>query len=148
LWFEEPVSSDDLAGLRTVRERVAADVAAGEYGYDITHFRGLVTSGAVDCVQIDATRCGGVTEFMRAAAYVASHNTQVSAHCAPHLHASFVAAVPNARHIEYFHDHVRIEEQLLFDGARTPVHGHLVPNLDDAGHGISLRADAERWRVS
>jgi L-alanine-DL-glutamate epimerase-like enolase superfamily enzyme len=147
-WFEEPVSSDDLAGLQYVRRSLATDVAAGEYGYDLPYFQRMVTAEAVDCLQVDATRCGGITEFVRAAAVAAGANLDVSGHCAPHLHAAFVAAVPNLRHVEYFHDHARIEEELLFDGPQHPSHGELVP-ADRPGHGIELRrADAEQWRVA
>jgi L-alanine-DL-glutamate epimerase-like enolase superfamily enzyme len=146
-WFEEPVSSDDLGGLATVRRAVAADVAAGEYGYDLTYFHRMVAAGAVDCLQIDATRCGGITEFVRGAAVAAAAGLDVSAHCAPHLHATFVGAVPNIRHIEYFHDHARIEEKLLFDGARAPRDGTLSAT-GRSGHGIDVRTEGvEQWRV-
>jgi L-alanine-DL-glutamate epimerase-like enolase superfamily enzyme len=146
-WFEEPVSSDDLPGLRDVRQALNADVAAGEYGYDLPYFHRMVAAGAVDCLQIDATRCGGITEFLRAAAVAAAANLEVSAHCAPHLHAAFVAAVPNLRHVEYFHDHVRIEEQLLFAGADPPSSGELIP-VSAPGHGYTLREpDDPAWRV-
>ncbi|HVX70472.1 MAG TPA: enolase C-terminal domain-like protein [Mycobacteriales bacterium] len=144
-WFEEPVSSDDLAGLKAVRGSVAADVAAGEYGYDLPYFARMLGAGAVDCLQIDVTRCGGVTEFLRAAAVAAANGFDVSGHCAPHLHAAFVGAVPNLRHIEYFHDHVRIEETLLFDGAVPARDGCLRP-AGRPGHGLTLRDDADRWR--
>jgi L-alanine-DL-glutamate epimerase-like enolase superfamily enzyme len=147
-WFEEPVSSDDLAGLRAVRAAVRADVAAGEYGFDPFHFRGLLEAEAVDCLQVDATRCGGVTGFLGAAAVAAAYGREVSAHCAPHLHAQVAASVPNIRHIEYFHDHVRIEQELLFEGATQPRLGALAANLDRPGHGMSLRPDAGRWLVS
>jgi hypothetical protein len=62
-WFEEPVSSDDLAGLRLVRDRAPAimEIAAGEYGYDAWYFREMLSAGAVDVLQADATRCGGIT---------------------------------------------------------------------------------------
>jgi L-alanine-DL-glutamate epimerase-like enolase superfamily enzyme len=146
-WFEEPVSSDDLAGLRSIRAGLSLDVAAGEYGWDLPYFERMLAAEAVDCLQIDATRCGGITEFLRAAAVAASRNFEISAHCAPHLHAAFASSVPNLRHVEYFHDHVRIEERLLFDGALPPTDGVLRPN-DVPGHGITLRADAEKWRVS
>ena len=82
-WFEEPVSSDDLDGLREVRDAVAADVAAGEYGWDLPYFRRMCAAGAVDCLQADASRCGGITEWLRAAAVAASHGLEVSGHCAP-----------------------------------------------------------------
>jgi L-alanine-DL-glutamate epimerase-like enolase superfamily enzyme len=147
-WFEEPVSSDDLPGLRRVRRALATDVAAGEYGYDLPYFHRMVAAGAVDCLQIDVTRCGGITEFLRAAAVASAANLEVSAHCAPHLHAAFGATVPNLRHIEYFHDHERIEEHLLFAGATPPTNGELVP-AHAPGHGYSLREpDDANWRVA
>ncbi len=146
-WFEEPVSSDDLAGLATARSQTRADVAAGEYGYDLPYFARMVGAGAVDCLQVDATRCGGATEFLRAAAVAAAANLQVSAHCAPSLHAHPAAAVPNLRHVEYFHDHERIE-RLLFDGALPATGGTLKPDTGRPGIGMELkRADAEHFRV-
>lgn len=114
-WFEEPVSSDDLEGLREVRDAVDADVTAGEYGFDLTYFRRMVDAESVDCLQVDASRCGGISEFLRAAAVAASHGLEVSAHCGPHLHAHVAAATPNLRHIEWFHDHVRIENMFFED---------------------------------
>jgi len=147
-WFEEPVSSDDLAGLREIRDQCEADIAAGEYGYDLTYFAPLIESGAVDCVQVDVTRCGGYTEWLAVAQLAAAHGLDTSAHCAPNLHAHVAAAVPRLRHIEYFHDHHRIEQE-LFDGVLDPTGGALRPDRDHPGHGLSLRADrAERYRVS
>ncbi|MGI8682686.1 MAG: enolase C-terminal domain-like protein [Mycobacteriales bacterium] len=146
-WFEEPVSSDDLAGLAAVRHQVVADVAAGEYGYDLPYFARMIGAGAVDCLQVDVTRCGGVTEFLRAAAVAAAANVSVSAHCAPSLHAHPATAVPNLRHLEYFHDHERIE-RLLFDGALVATRGSLTPDTGRPGIGMELkRADAEPYRV-
>ncbi|TWH70150.1 L-alanine-DL-glutamate epimerase-like enolase superfamily enzyme [Micromonospora olivasterospora] len=113
-WYEEPVSSDDLAGLGLVRDQVLPDVAAGEYGFDLAYFHRMAPY--VDCLQIDVTRCGGITEFLRAAAVAAAAGLEVSAHCAPHQHLAVAAATPNLRHLEWFHDHVRIES-MLFEGA-------------------------------
>ena len=145
-WFEEPVSSQDLAGLATVREQVRPDVAAGEYSWSLADSAKLIDARAVDCLQLDVTRCGGITEFLRGAALAAAHNLQVSGHCAPNLHAHVGAAVPNLRHVEYFHDHQRIE-RLLFEGVLDPYGGAMRPDPDLAGHGMSLRAaDAERYR--
>ena len=147
-WFEEPVSSQDLAGLAAVRRQVLPDVAAGEYSWTLADSAALIQAGAVDCLQLDVTRCGGVTEFLRGAALAAAHNLQISGHCAPNLHAHVAAAVPNLRHVEYFHDHQRIE-QMLFDGTLDPEGGAMRPDADRPGHGMSLRAhDAERYRRS
>jgi L-alanine-DL-glutamate epimerase-like enolase superfamily enzyme len=146
-WFEEPVSSDDLDGLREVRNAVQADVTAGEYGYDLTYFRRMCAAGAVDCLQADVSRCGGITEWLRAAAVAASHGLEISGHCAPHLHAAAATAVPNLRHLEWFHDHVRIES-MFFDGALDPAGGTVRPDPDAPGLGLTLRAaDAERYRT-
>jgi L-alanine-DL-glutamate epimerase-like enolase superfamily enzyme len=146
-WFEEPVSSDDLDGLRFVREHCTADVTAGEYGFDHAYFGRMCAAGAVDCLQVDATRCGGITELLRIAAVAAAHGLEVSGHCAPHAHVAALSAVPNLRHLEWFHDHVRIE-RMLFDGCLDPVDGVLVPS-DRPGHGLSWReADAAAYRVA
>lgn len=146
-WFEEPVSSDDLPGLDQVRRHAAADVTAGEYGYDLTYFRRMCAAGAVDCLQVDVTRCGGITELLRVAAVAASYGLDVSGHCAPHLHLGAVMAVPNLRHLEWFHDHVRVES-MLFDGTLDPTGGTLRPAEDRLGHGLTLRQDrAETFRV-
>jgi L-alanine-DL-glutamate epimerase-like enolase superfamily enzyme len=147
-WYEEPVSSDHLAGLRQVRSRLAVDVAAGEYGYHLPYFTTMVDAEAVDCLQVDVTRCGGYGEWLRAAAVAAGHNLEISGHCAPNLTAHVASATPNLRHLEYFHDHERIE-RMLFDGVLTPVDGCLLPDLDRPGHGLSLSHDvAERYRVA
>ncbi len=145
-WLEEPLSSDDLSGLREVRDQVTVDVAAGEYGYDEPYFARMVAAGAVDCLQIDVTRCGGYTTWLRAAALVGSQGVEVSAHCAPNLHAHVAVSVPHVRHIEYFHDHHRIET-MLFDGALDPRGGRLAPHLDSPGHGMTLKeSDAAIYR--
>ena len=138
-WFEEPVSSADLAGLRHVRESSPIDVAAGEYAYVPADFRNLLEADAVDCLQIDVTRCGGYTGFLHAAALAEQHGLQVSAHCAPQVSAHVCCAVPHFRHLEYFHDHVRVE-QILFDGVLEPVSGALRPDRSRPGHGLELKA--------
>ncbi len=147
-WFEEPVSSDDLAGLREVRDQVTADVAAGEYGYDLAYFNRMLAAEAIDCLQIDVTRCGGITDWLRAAAVAAAHSVDVSGHCAPNLHAHVAAAVPNVRHLEYFHDHHRIEH-MLFDGVLAPDGGVLRPDQHRPGLGLEFKhSDAERYRAA
>jgi L-alanine-DL-glutamate epimerase-like enolase superfamily enzyme len=146
-WFEEPVSSDHLAGLRTVREAIAADVAAGEYGTDLFYFERLCRAEAVDCVQLDVSRCGGITQWLRIAAVVAAHGLQVSGHCAPHLSAHAAAATENFRHLEWFHDHVRIE-QTFFDGTLDPAGGAIIPDKHSPGNGLTIRtSDIDKYRV-
>jgi L-alanine-DL-glutamate epimerase-like enolase superfamily enzyme len=146
-WYEEPVGSADFEGLRLLRDRAPAglEIAAGEYAYVPADFRNLVVNGCVDCLQADVTRCGGITGFLRAAALAAAFDLDVSAHCAPSASAAACCAVPNLRHLEYFHDHVRLEP-MLFDGVLVPDAGALRPDRSRAGNGLELkRADAERF---
>lgn len=146
-WFEEPVSSDNLEGLRLVRERapVCMEIAAGEYGYETDYYRTMLAAGAVDVVQADVTRCGGVTGFLAVAALADAHHVDLSGHCAPALHLHVACAAPRLRHLEWFHDHVRIEH-MLFDGAPTAKDGRVAPDLTRPGHGLSFKEkDAERY---
>jgi L-alanine-DL-glutamate epimerase-like enolase superfamily enzyme len=142
-WHEEPVSSADFEGLRLVRDNAPLDVAAGEYAYVPADFRNLL--GCVDCLQADVTRCGGITGFLRAGALAAAFELDVSAHCAPAASVAPCCAVPRFRHLEWFHDHVRLEP-LIFDGVPKPEHGALRPDRSRPGNGLMLkRADAERF---
>ncbi len=148
-WFEEPVSSDDLRGLRQVRHRAPArmEIAGGEYGYTLGYFRRMLGADCVDVQQADATRCGGVTGFLAAAVLCEGFETDLSAHCAPALHLHVACAAARLRHLEWFHDHVRIE-RMLFDGAPTPVQGVIRPDLARSGIGLVFkRQDAERFAV-
>jgi len=149
-WFEEPVSSDDLAGLAYVRARAPApmEIAAGEYGYDTDYFRTMLAAQAVDVQQADATRCGGYTGFLQVAALCEAHHVPLSCHCGPALHLPVACAAPRLRHIEWFHDHVRIE-RMLFDGAPVARDGAIRPDLTRPGHGLAFKyKDAERFRVA
>ncbi|MEV7816863.1 enolase C-terminal domain-like protein [Streptomyces flaveolus] len=147
-WFEEPVSSDHLTALADIRGRVPIDVTAGEYGYTLPYFQHMLDAQAVDCLQADVTRCGGITVWLRAAALAHARGLDVSGHCAPHAHAHAAAAVPNLRHLEWFHDHVRIE-RLLFDGVLDPGGGSVTPGADGApGLGLTLMEErAAPYRV-
>ena len=143
-WFEEPVSSDDTRGLANIRDNVRCDVAAGEYVDSVYDAERL--AGVVDCLQLDATRCGGYTGFLAGAAVAAAHNLDVSAHCAPALHAPVAAAVPHLRHIEWFTDHVRLEP-LLVDGVPPVDDGAIVVHRHGPGHGMSLADGAKHYRI-
>lgn len=146
-WFEEPVSSDDLAGLRVLRDRVppGMEVTAGEYGYRLDDFRAMLEAGAVDVLQADATRCAGITGFMRVAALCEAFHVPLSSHCAPALHVHACCAATPVRHLEYFFDHVRLEA-MVFDGPPSPRDGLLAPDRSRPGLGLELRAaDVERF---
>jgi L-alanine-DL-glutamate epimerase-like enolase superfamily enzyme len=139
-WFEEPVSSGDLDGLRLIRDHAPMEIAAGEYAYTLEDVRAIV--GCVDVLQLDVTRCLGITGVL---AVANAFGVDVSAHCAPAVSAHAFAAVPRLRHLEYFHDHVRIE-RMLFDGVPEPDGGVLRPDRSRPGNGLELkREEVARW---
>lgn len=146
-WFEEPVSSDNLAGLAQIRSSAPAgmDIAAGEYGYTAWYFDRMLSFGAVDVLQADATRCGGISGFLDAGSLCWAKNVALSSHCGPSVHLHVCCAVPRVIHMEFFHDHVRIE-RMLFDGFCEPVGGVMSPDLSRPGLGLELKtADAKRF---
>ena len=148
-WFEEPVSSDDLDGLRLIRERAPAGmrIAAGEYGYDSFYFRRMLQASAVDVLQADATRCAGITGFLAAGHLSSAFSTPFSAHTAPSLHAHAACAIPCAINVEYFFDHYRIE-RMFFDGALVPSEGRLFPDSKRPGFGLECKEpDMEKYKV-
>jgi L-alanine-DL-glutamate epimerase-like enolase superfamily enzyme len=148
-WFEEPVPSRDLDGLRLIRDRAPPriDISAGEYGYDSVYFRRMLEAGAVDVLQADATRCAGISGFMRAAALCEAFDLPLSSHCAPSIHVHACCAATPVRHLEYFYDHARIE-RMLFDGACVPFNGLMQPDTARPGLGMDFkRADAQRYLI-
>ena len=148
-WFEEPVYHHDLEGLCQVRERAPAgmEVAAGEYCYAGYDFFGLLNANAVDCLQADATRCGGFSGLLAADGLCQAAMMPLSTHCAPHVALHGALACKTLRHMEYFYDHVRIE-RMFFEGATDPIGGALLPDLTRPGLGLQFRrADAEPYRL-
>ena len=148
-WLEEPVSSQDTEGLHLLRDRGPAglDIAAGEYGFVLPDFAALLGAEAVDCLQADATRCGGITGLLQVGGLAEAHQIDLSGHCAPAVSMHAFCGVPTARHLEYFHTHVRIEH-LAFDGLPDPEGGALRPDTSRPGLGVEVRwADLEPYRV-
>lgn len=147
-WFEEPVSSDNLEGLRFIRENLvgAVNITAGEYGYSLPYFNKMLQSQSVDILQADATRCGGISGFLKAGHLCEAVQVPFSSQSAPALHLHVAMSLPSFYELEYFHDHVRIEE-MFFDGISIPSSGTLKPDLSRPGLGIRFKhANAEKFR--
>ncbi len=148
-YFEEPVSSDDLAGLAYVRDHAPPGlaVAAGEYGWNLPYFQRMLDAGAVHILQADVTRCGGITNLLRVDGLCKARCLPFSAHCAPSISAHACCAMETVRHIEYFYDHYRIEG-MLFEGTLDPEKGLLTPDRSRLGLGLELkREEARRYQV-
>lgn len=146
-WFEEPVTSDDVEGLKLLRLQAKTNIAAGEYCYNADDFRHLLEAEAVDILQADATRCLGLTGFLQAAQLADSYHRQLSSHCAPALHNAIMCHAQTGIHMEYFSDHARIEK-LLFDGVPPVINGYLTPQADRPGFGFTFKLkEAEKFAI-
>lgn len=148
-WFEEPVTSDNLEGLQFIREYVQPEVniTAGEYGYNLSYFQHMLKANAIDILQADATRCGGITNFIKAAALAEAHQVPFSSHCAPGLHLHAAVSLNSFYIAEYFYDHARIEK-MLFDGVMQPVNGSVMPDLSRPGMGLEFKhKDSKKYKV-
>jgi L-alanine-DL-glutamate epimerase-like enolase superfamily enzyme len=146
-YFEEPVPFDRLDQLAFIRQQSPIAIASGEYGYNASDFRDVLEARAVDILQADATRCLGITGCLQAASLAYAFGVPFSTHTAPSIHAHIGCVVPQIEHLEYFHDHVRIEN-MLFEGVLQPKEGYLRPDANRPGLGLELKTnDAERWRI-
>lgn len=147
-WFEEPVHHRDRKGLREVRDHVPPQmaVAAGEYGFTLDDSLALLMDRSVDVLQADATRCG-ITGFMRVAALCQAFRIPLSSHCAPSIHLHACMAAAQVIHMEWFHDHVRLEHMLL-DGAVEDRHGTLAADPGRPGIGVELnKIEASKYKI-
>lgn len=108
----------------------------------------MLEAQSVDVLQADATRCCGITGFLKAAALCEAFAIPLSSHCAPSVHLHAGCALAPLVHLEYFHDHARIET-MFFDGFAAPKRGAMQPDLSRPGHGILSfrRADTERFAI-
>jgi L-alanine-DL-glutamate epimerase-like enolase superfamily enzyme len=148
-WFEEPVTSQDHDGLAFVRAHGPAGmaIAAGEYAWGLPDAHALLAADAVDVLQADVSRCGGITNLLRIDGLCKARSRPFSIHCVPAISAHAGCAMETLIHAEYFFDHVRIEA-LLFDGTLDPAGGRLTPDRSRPGLGLELRrADAEQYEV-
>ena len=109
----------------------------------------MLAAEAVDCLQADVTRALGITGVLKVAALCDARGMDLSLHCAPQISGQVGTAVWHLRHLEYFHDHVRIE-RMVFDGTIDPQPGGLLrPHRTAPGHGLTVKqADLDKFRVA
>lgn len=147
-WFEQPIQSQDLPGMKELKSKLPKGMvlATGEYIYGAPQALRLIQYRSADVIQLDATRCQGITGFLKAAALCEAANIPISSHCAPTLHVALGCANLGMLHLEYFFDHVRIEQE-FFDGVPSINDGFLEPDLSRPGLGITLKSkDLERYQ--
>jgi D-arabinonate dehydratase len=101
-WIEEPVAPDDIEGYINLTAKSPIPIAAGENEYTKYGFKDLINNKAVNVVQPDVTRVGGISEWLKVATYAKAYNMPCVTHAVQEIHLSLVAAVSNAPMMEYF----------------------------------------------
>ena len=139
-WFEDPIPCDDVDGLRILCQQRpgGVSIAAGEYGFELSYFRRLLQENAIDTLQVDATRCGGITGFLAVANLCDAFGIPLATRSAPALHASLGCVAQRATCLEYSHDHARVEK-MFFEGLPLFEKGHLKPDFNLPGLGITFK---------
>lgn len=137
-WLEEPVHAADREGLAVVARGTTIPLATGEFEYHLFAFRSLMAAGAVDIVQADVGRVGGVTPWLKIAKLAEAFNLPVAPHAFDVVHLHLMCAVPNATVLE----HLSIYDDLPYKERPEPRDGILTVPADRPGHGLEL--DAER----
>lgn len=133
-WFEEPVRwYNDLRWMRDVRFRTGARVAAGQSEMTRKGVTDLITSGAIDVCNFDASWSGGPTEWRRVAAVAMAHGVEVGHHEEAQIAAHMLAAVPHGTYVEVFHPD------------RDPLFWNLIANREPLRNGIYRVPSGPGW---
>ena len=141
-WVEEPLSCDDVDAHARLAEQIETRIATGQTVTTRFEIQPLLDRRAVDVVQVDAARIGGVTEWWRIAHLAEAAGATLAPHFLAELHVSLVAASPVGTWVENtpWLSAILVDPPVLRDGELT------VP--ERPGHGLSLLADADKWRIA
>jgi L-alanine-DL-glutamate epimerase-like enolase superfamily enzyme len=136
-WVEEPIAADDIEGLAELRRGTTVPIAAGETIYGVNNLSELMRAGAIDLVQPDLMRCGGVTGLLQVAAVANSLRLSVAPHLYAEMNASLMAGIPTGtliEHLDGWFEH-------LFDGGPLKADGSIKPE-EVPGFGLALNRGA------
>ena len=147
-FIEEPFSPDDIENHARLAGSTSVLVDTGEIEVGRWRFKQLLQAGGAAILQTDAAVCGGVTEFKRIAATAASFGVTLCPHWFHDLHAHLVAAIPNARYVEYFADDQVLNFRRLLDKQVQIKEGRiLLPQEPGLGFNFNDQA-VERYALS
>lgn len=135
-WFEEPVEPDDYAGMRMLYEKSAIPVAAGENEYTKYGFRDLMDQGRVRILNVDVYLSGGVTEFMKIAAFSQAYGGVIAPHGAHTVHSHLTCAIPNSLILEYYPQRFDDVGQQIYTRQLTLNDDGTVSPPETPGHGF------------
>lgn len=141
VWIEEPLDAYDAEGHAALARALDTPIATGEMLSSVAEHVRMIDAGAVDVVQPDAPRVGGITQFLKLAAYAEAKHLDLAPHFAMEIHCHLAAAYPNEPWVEHFdwldplfEDHLEIHDGRMWVSERP-------------GLGITLTEQAHAWTV-
>ena len=151
-WLEEPVVPDDTRGYRELKSHGHIPIAGGEHEFTIFGFRELLENNALDYIQFDTNRVGGISQARKISALAESFQVPVVPHAGQMHNYHVVMASLNSPIAEFFPKvDVEVGNELfwyIFDGEPTPKNGCI--DLDEAKPGLGLTVNEEslkRFRI-
>ena len=142
-WLEEPVIPDDINGYAALKAMGRVPIAGGEHEFTIYGFRELLDAKAVDYIQFDTNRVGGITQARKIAAMAEAHSVPVIPHAGQLHNYHIVMASLNSPMAEFFPVvDVEVGNELfwyIFDGEPTPIKGHIDLRDDLPGLGLTVK---------
>ena len=147
-WLEEPVIPDDTRGYSTLKSYGRVPIAGGEHEFTIFGFRELLEADALDYIQFDTNRVGGISQARKICALAESFQVPVVPHAGQMHNYHVTMANLNCPISEFFPQvDVEVGNELfwyIFDGEPTPTNGYI--QLDDALPGLGLTVNEESLR--
>jgi L-alanine-DL-glutamate epimerase-like enolase superfamily enzyme len=145
-WLEEPVIPDDLQGYVSLKAMGRIPIAGGEHGFTQYEFRDMLEARAVDYIQFDTNRVGGISQARKISAMAESFGVPVVPHAGQMHNYHIVMASLNSPMAEFFPPvDVEVGNELfwyIFDGEPTPVNGEIDLRDDLPGLGLTIKEDA------
>jgi L-alanine-DL-glutamate epimerase-like enolase superfamily enzyme len=135
-WVEEPLEATDLSGFERLGQHVAVARAGGESLYSTAAFHDAVRRQALDILQPDVARLGGITNALTVCHLAAAANLPVAPHVSPELSITVAAAVPNSVFVEYIP-----QMEPLLRRPLTRRDGYGIP-FQAVGHGVEFDPEA------
>ena len=142
-WIEEPFGPDEIDMHARLAELTSITVATGEIAYGRWYHKELLDKRGAEIIQTDACVCGGITEWKRITALAAGYGVTVCPHWFHDVHAPLVAATPNARYVEFFHDDQVLNFRRLVDNQLQVKNGDLILH-QEPGLGFNFDEKAVR----
>jgi L-alanine-DL-glutamate epimerase-like enolase superfamily enzyme len=139
-WLEEPVIADDIDGYADLKASCRTPISGGEHEYTLFGFRQLLEKKAVDVVQFDTNRVGGITQAHKICALAEAFQIPVIPHAGQVHNFHISMSSINAPIVEYFPFWpVEIGNELfwyIFDGEPQAKNGFV--ELDESKYGLGI----------